>query len=461
MTAVYTPLKLECPRATLEVIHKLQKAGFQAVLAGGCVRDALRGVQPHDWDIATSAHPDEVEAIFDRTIPVGKQFGIIIAVIDGEPFEIATFRGESTYSDGRHPDEVRFVQMDEDVQRRDFTVNALLYDPVNSMLYDFVGGQADLNARILRAVGDPARRFSEDRLRILRAVRFAAQLDFEIDEATWAALAPAAPMLTSCVSPERICSELEKMLLSGHARRAFDMLERAEILKVIAPVLAAEKGVEQPPEFHPEGDVWQHELKLLAAMDEIVRNRACDTGPLDDNALKTLTWAALLHDIGKPSTFFRAKDRIRFNGHDVIGAEMTEEFLKHLRLPNALIADVTALVRQHMSLTQFPAARVATRRRKMQDPLFPLLLELTRLDTIASFGQMELYQYCLSEYQEELARPKPPKPTLTGRDLLDAGLKPGPIFKVILDAAMEHELVTPFTNRDEALEWLRTFCKTV
>ena len=460
----------EPPEFALAILRTLQAHGHQAVFAGGCVRDALLGKAPHDWDIATSAKPDEVEALFPRTVGVGKQFGIVCVVApDGVNYEVATFRGEGKYRDGRHPDSVHFVDMEADVQRRDFTVNALLYDPIAGRLHDFVGGEADLRARVLRAVGDPSRRFAEDKLRVLRAVRFAANLDFEVEPGTWAAMGAVVPELKRCLSVERIASEFEKMLLAGHSQAAFGMLERSAILAELLPPLAACIGCEQPPQFHPEGDVWQHELKLLGFWDGTWRR--CMAAPEDaprfdeehallratPSELRALAWGALLHDIGKPPTFERGADRIHFNGHDVVGAEMAEAVLLGLKLPTEVVENAAWLVRHHMGVTAMTEARLATRRRKLQEPRFPLLLELVRLDSLASFGGLETHDEVVAMWEEEERRPRPPKPTLNGHDLLALGLKPGPFFGQVLGAAADRELEEPFPDRETALAWLREY----
>lgn len=463
-------LKLHCPPAALAIIRTLQTHGHQAVFAGGCVRDAMRGETPHDWDIATSARPQQVEALFPRTIPVGKSFGIIVVIGDDNVnYEVATFRGDSAYSDGRHPDAVRFVDMEEDVRRRDFTVNAMLYDPLASRLYDFAGGQQDLRSGILRAVGDPRRRFAEDKLRVVRAVRFAAQLNFAIEPLTLSAMAETAPLVKRAVSAERIAAETEKILLSGASRHGFSLMEECRLLPWLYPELSATAGVEQPPQYHPEGDVWQHTLKALGIFDETVRRcrngapgspRFDSEGRLQsasDTELRILAWAVLLHDIGKPATFVRSADRIRFNNHDVVGADMTRQTLTALHLPGAVIGGASFLVREHMNQISLPAARVATRRRKLQSPLFPLQIEIFRIDSLASSGLTSLHARLLQWWQEEQARPAPFKPTLCGRDLIDLGIPPGPRIGELLRTAADYELEHPFASRSAAISWMRQF----
>ena len=448
----------------------LQDAGFQAVFAGGCVRDTLLGRVPHDWDIATSARPEQVEALFPHTYAVGKQFGIITVVgEDHENYEIASFRGDAGYSDGRHPDGIRFVGMEEDVRRRDFTCNALLGDPITKVIHDFVGGVADLRARRLRTVGEAVQRFEEDKLRVLRAVRFAAGLGFDIVDETWAAVRQFARQVAGVVSVERIAAELEKMLLSGHAHRAFTLLDEAGLLSEILPEVAAGHGVKQPPQYHPEGDVWQHQLKVLGFLDDTIRrcNASAQDAPrfnargelqrADASELRALAWGALLHDIGKPPTCKFEHGRYRFNGHDVVGAVMAEETMRRLRLPNEVIETVVYLVRNHMSFRGLREARLATRRRHLQEGNFHLLLEIVRLDSLASYGDLELHDWMWKLWEEEMARPPMLHPTIMGRDLLALGIQPSPAFGQILREALDHELENPFPNHDAAMEWLKSY----
>lgn len=424
------------------------------------------GKAPHDWDIATSAKPDQIEAIFPKTVPVGKQFGIIIVIgEENTPYEVATFRGESTYSDGRHPDEIRFVGMREDVKRRDFTVNALLFDPISEELLDFVEGEKDLKAGILRAVGDPIQRFQEDRLRILRAIRFAANLGFRIDEKTWKAVCQEHGAVRGCVSQERIREELEKMLVNGASQRAFALMDESGLLDELMPELAAERGVEQPPQFHPEGDVWQHEMKMLGFWDESVqrlKGTSADVRFDDDCRLQNATaeelswlaWAVLLHDIGKPKTFYRGRDRIHFNGHDVEGAKMALATLQRLRHSTESVENICYLIGEHMNVIQLPKARIARQRRSLMNPLFPLLLELLRLDTLSSFGILDKHKELVALWQEEAGRPHPAKPTITGADLLSRGFETGPRLGKLLQYCADYELEHPFADHDDALRWL-------
>jgi putative nucleotidyltransferase with HDIG domain len=451
------------PEAAMHIVRRLQQAGFQACLAGGCVRDALLGKAAHDWDVATDAQPEQVEQIFPHSIAIGKAFGIIAVIEDGIAYEVATFRNDGTYSDGRHPDKITFASLEEDVQRRDFTINALLYDPVNKVLYDLVGGQEDLQKRILRAVGDPRQRFAEDKLRILRAIRFAANLQFSIAPETWRAVCEQAASI-SCVSRERIAAELEKMLLGGHSAAALRLLLHAGLLDILLPQVSALQNVAQPPEFHPEGDVWQHTLLMLEEWDRTLQN--CTEEPTQPRfrngqlarasqaEKRVLAWAVLLHDIGKPETYFES-DRIRFNRHDNLGARLTEEILGGLKLPGKIIEGAVFLVRMHMSLSSFPQMRLANQRRRLQDPLFPLLLELHRIDCIGSHNILTLHQEILQAWQQEQARPIPPEPLLSGKDLIKLGFKPGPQFASILKAVQDKSLENQIKSSEEAVQWVK------
>lgn len=451
------------PEDAMDIILCLQKAGFQACLAGGCVRDFLLGKTAHDWDVATSALPDQVEQMFPHTVAVGKAFGIIVVIQNGTPFEVATFRNDGKYTDGRHPENIVFSSLEEDVKRRDFTVNALLYDPVHKILHDYVGGQQDLKQQILRAVGNPLQRFAEDKLRILRAIRFSANLQFKIEENTWQAICAEARNINR-VSRERIAAELDKMLLGGHSSSAMQLLQKSGLLDILLPQVAALQNVAQPPQFHPEGDVWQHTLLMLEEWDKTLQH--CSEDPLhprfQDGLLaraslpekRILAWAVLLHDIGKPDTYVEA-DRIRFNGHDCLGAQIAQEILSRLKMPNEVIEGASTLVRLHMSLSAFPQMRLANRRRKLQDPLFPLLLELHRLDCIGSHKIMSLHQEILQAWHEEQARPAPTKPLLTGKDLMNMGLKPGPLFSTILKAVQDAALENSLNSPEEAIRWVK------
>jgi poly(A) polymerase len=381
------------------VVRTLRDHGHQAYFVGGCVRDLLLGRQPADYDVTTDAIPDEVMRIFPQTYAVGAQFGVVLvplpqdkdsdhqksdnseAVPTGKDHavEVATFRSDIGYSDGRHPDQVVFSKTpQEDVERRDFTFNGLLLDPITNEVLDFVGGRADLAARIVRAIGDPERRFTEDKLRMLRAVRFAARFDYAIDPATFAAIQKLAPHIHQ-VSQERVRDELTKMLTEGRASRAFQLLDETGLLAQVLPEIVAMKGVEQPPQYHPEGDVFVHTLLLLEN--------------LPHPASRTLAWGALLHDVGKPPTFRVAPDRIRFDGHVEVGVKMAEEICHRLRFSNDDTAQILALVQNHMRFADVTRMRESTLKKFLRMPRFAEHLELHRMDCTSSHGDLTLYNF--------------------------------------------------------------------
>ena len=433
-----------------EIVRTLREHGHQAYLAGGCVRDLLLSREPADYDVATDATPRQVMQIFPQTFAVGEQFGVVLVP---EPdrntakdtprvaVEVATFRSDVGYSDGRHPDEVRFSQDPrEDVARRDFTINGMMMDPATNQILDFVGGRADLQAGIIRAIGDPERRFAEDKLRMLRADRFAARFDFKIDPATLEAITKLAPTIHQ-VSCERVREELTKMLTEGRARRAFELLDMSALLPQVLPEIAAMKGVEQPPQFHPEGDVFTHTLLLL--------------DKLQAGCSKTLAWGALLHDVGKPPTFRVAPDRIRFDGHVDVGVKMAAEICRRLRFSNHETDRILALVDNHMRFKDVQRMKQSTLKRFLRLPAFDEHLELHRLDCLSSNGQLDSYVYS----QEQLRSLPPeairPTPLLTGQDLIAAGYKPGPRFKEILTAIEDAQLEARLTSHEAAMEYVR------
>lgn len=447
---------LTCDSGALAIVRRLRAAGYRAYLVGGCVRDQLMGRTPADWDVATDATPERIEALFERVIPVGKAFGVMIVVCAEGEYEVATFRGDGDYSDGRRPDGVTFTGPEEDVRRRDFTINALLYDPVEQRVLDFVGGVQDIRAAVIRTVGEPADRFREDHLRLLRAVRFAARTGFALEGRTAQAMLSLAP-LAAAVSAERTGDELTRMLTEGTARRSLELLRGTGLLAVVLPEVAALYGVPQPPEFHPEGDVWEHTLVMLAALDERVRGWGHGTvtglrGDAEERAV--LGWAVLLHDVGKPDTLTES-DRIRFNGHDALSAVMAEQILTRLRRSKRLIQAVAALVAGHMRFIHLTGMREAKRRRFVREPLFPLELELHRLDCLGSHGKLDGYDLGLALYEEEMARPPLVKPLITGDDLLAAGYRPGPQVGRVLHAVEDARLEGRLTGREEALAWVR------
>ncbi len=426
--------------AALSIVQRLREAGHIAYFAGGCVRDRLRGVPAHDVDIATDARPEQVTALFRRTIPVGAQFGVMIVVEDQQQYEVATFRTESGYLDGRRPDSVEFSDAENDARRRDFTVNGLFFDPIGERVIDHVGGVADLEAKILRAIGDPADRIAEDKLRILRAIRFATTLGFDIDPATWDAVLTSAPDI-HVVSPERIRDELVKIFTAPQRVRGFDLLDASGLLRLLLPEVADLRGCEQPPEFHPEGDVFVHTRIMLEL--------------LPPEVSPALALGVLFHDIGKPPTAFTDETgRIRFNGHEHVGADMASGILRRLRFSNDQIDDVVALVRNHMAFKDVQNMRVAKLKRFLARETIDDELELHRVDCSSSHGMLDNHRFLLNKREEFANEPLIPPPFLTGHDLITLGLKPGPAFKQILDTAHTAQLEGAFPDRAAALEWL-------
>ena len=423
------------------IVQRLQDAGHIALYAGGCVRDRLMGVEPHDYDIATDARPEQVQALFRRTVAVGAHFGVIV-VLDGSfEFQVATFRNDGQYIDGRRPETVSFSTPEQDAERRDFTVNGLFFDPLAGRLIDHVGGQRDLDARLLRAIGQPADRFREDRLRMMRAVRFATTLGFDIDGATWRAVCENAPHIHE-VSAERIREELMKILLSPRRVRGFDLLDESGLLREILPEIEALKGCEQPPQFHPEGDVFKHTRIMLGLLPAEV------TGPL--------VLSVLFHDIGKPGTFSTDPDgRIRFSGHDRLGAEMTEGVMARLRFSRAEIDATVEAVANHMVFKDVQQMRVAKLKRFLARPHMDDELELHRVDCTSSHGMLDNYEFLKTKREEFASEPLIPPPLVTGRDLIALGMKPGPRFSEILEAVESRQLEKTLTTREEALEWVR------
>lgn len=428
-------------RDATEIVKKIRAAGHEALFAGGCVRDMLLGKPAHDIDVATSARPEEVQALFPRTIPVGAQFGVILVREGGRDFQVATFRRDAEYHDGRHPESVSFTDARGDAERRDFTINGLFYDPIAREVIDYVGGREDLATCTLRAIGDPHARFAEDKLRILRAVRFAAALDFNIDPATWDAVVTFAPQIHT-VSAERTREEIARILSAPTRLRGFDLLDTSGLLREILPEVEALKGCEQPPEFHPEGDVFVH-TRIMLSM-------------LAPDAPLTLVLAVLFHDIGKPPTFQRDETgRIRFNGHEYVSAEMTERLMQRLRFSNEEIEAVTAMVRHHMAFKDVQQMRVAKLRRFMARPTFEEELELHRVDCASSHGMLDNHAFLLRKREEFANEPLIPPPLITGHDLIALGWKPGPRFKEVLDAVQTLQLEGKIHTREEALAYVQ------
>ncbi len=435
------------------IVKRLRAEGYAAYFAGGCVRDLLLGREPQDFDVATNARPDVVLEMFPRTFSVGAHFGVVLVAdeVEGGEIvtEIATFRNDGVYSDGRHPDAVRFSDSaEEDVKRRDFTINGMLLDPivlhgsgdVGSAVLDFVGGRDDLAAGLVRAIGEPRLRFEEDKLRMLRAVRFAARFGFEIEERTAAAIRALASKIEQ-VSRERVRDELTKMLTEGRARRAFELLDATGLLREVLPEIAKMHGVEQPPQFHPEGDVWVHTLLLLEKLQE-----GCSP---------TLAWGALLHDVGKPATFRRAPDRIRFDGHVEVGVRIAEEILRRLRFSSEETSQILSLIENHMRFGDVHRMKESTLKRFFRLPRFEEHLALHRMDALSSFGNLDNYEFAKEQYEaipEEQVRP----PLLvTGRDLIAAGYRPGPRFKEMLALAEDAQLEGRIGSREEGMDLIQ------
>ncbi len=438
------------------IVQTLRQHGFQGYLVGGCVRDLLLDREPKDYDVATSATPEQVMGIFPETYAVGAQFGVVLVPApnrDVDPevaedisskshaVEVATFRSDIGYSDGRHPDEVRFSRDPrEDVARRDFTINGMLLDPVNGEVLDFVGGRQDLQDGIIRTIGDPEQRFAEDKLRMLRAVRFAARFQYSIEPGTFTAIQKQADQ-TQVVSRERVRDELTRMLTEGNARRALLLLDESGLLNQVLPAISAMKGVEQPPEFHPEGDVFVHTLLLL--------DNLPNPCPL------TLAWGALLHDVGKPPTFRVAPDRIRFDGHVEVGVKMAEEICRDLRFSNDETEQILALVDNHMRFGQATRMKESTLKRFLRLPLFEQHLALHRADCLASHRNLGTYEFVQQKRAEIPPEKMRPVPLVTGDDLIAAGHAPGPKFREILNAVEDAQLEGRLPSRDAALEFVR------
>ena len=451
-------------RRAAVIVHALLAAGHQAYFAGGCVRDLLLARTPDDYDVATSATPAQVIALFTRlgrkTLAVGAHFGVVLvcpeaAETQQHGIEVATFRHDGAYSDGRRPDAVRFsTDPREDVLRRDFTINGMLLDVpsheqsghLDTSIRDYVGGRADLASHVVRAIGDPATRFSEDKLRMLRAVRFAARLDFSLDPATFRAIQAQAAEITQ-VSLERIRDELTRMLTEGRARAAFELLDATGLLRQILPEAARLHGVQQPPQYHPEGDVWVHTMLLLENL------------PPDASA--TLAWGALLHDIGKPATYQppqHAGDRIRFNGHVEVGVRLSELICARLRFSRDDTEQILALVRNHMRFGDILKMKRSTLTRFLRMPRFDEHLALHRLDCMASHHRLELYDFALREYTASPTEVLRPALLVTGRDLIAAGYPPSPQFKKMLEIAEDAQLEGQIHTREEGLALiLRSF----
>jgi putative nucleotidyltransferase with HDIG domain len=433
------------------VVGELRRAGHETYFAGGSVRDLVMERVPHDYDIATIARPEEVMALFPRTVAVGVSFGVVVVLYGDHEFEVATFRADGVYLDGRHPTAVHYSSAAEDVARRDFTINGLLYDPEAAQVIDHVGGQADIAARVVRCIGDPRARFGEDRLRMLRAVRFVVRFGFEMEPATWDALRDQASAIGD-VSAERIRDELLKMLTGPTPDRALALLEESGLLAEILPEVAAMKGVDQPPEFHPEGDVFVHTTRALAALDP-PPDSLLGPGGRQDWETEALWLATLLHDVGKPPTH-TVTDRVRFNGHAAVGAPMAEKICRRLRLSTHHVQRTRDLVAGHMLFGDVERMRPAKRLRFLRLDHFADLLALHRADRLAGAGDLQQYDYCRNQLDDLVPEQLRPPRLLDGHALQKRGVKPGPRLGALLRELEDAQLEGDVTTRVEAEAWL-------
>jgi poly(A) polymerase len=448
-------------------VAQLRAAGYQAYLVGGCVRDLLLGHEPADYDVSTDATPKEIMRLFPETYAVGAQFGVVLVPLpadllppDTDPpaladnksragiighhpgiVEVATFRSDIGYSDGRHPDQVRYSKDPrEDVERRDFTINGLLLDPATNQVLDYVGGQRDLAAHIVRTIGDPQLRFTEDKLRMLRAIRFASRFNYEIEARTFSAIQQFTAAIYQ-VSQERIRDELTRMLTEGHARPAFLLLDESGLLQEVLPEISAMKGVEQPPQFHPEGDVFVHTLLLLENLPH-----PCPA---------TLAWGALLHDVGKPSTFRIAPDRIRFDGHVEVGVRMAAQICQRLRFSNHETGQILALIDNHMRFADVQRMKESTLKKFIRMPDFDQHLALHRLDCLSSHGDLASYEFTREKVASFPPEAVHPPRLLNGNDLIAVGYKPGPQFKQILSSVEDSQLEGRLQTHEQAMAFVR------
>ncbi|HWN97311.1 MAG TPA: CCA tRNA nucleotidyltransferase [Methylomirabilota bacterium] len=454
----------------IEIVRRLQDAGFEAFWVGGCVRDVLLAREPQDYDIATNARPEDTEKLFPKTIPVGRQFGVLLVVEGGHEFQIATFRAETDYKDGRRPERVSFSDAREDALRRDFTVNGLFFDPIANQLHDWVGGEADLRAKVVRTIGSPDERFAEDHLRLLRAIRFAAQLGFDIEPNTFAAVRKHAGKIR-LVSAERIRDELIKLFSPPHAARGLTLLHESDLMPHVLPELVPTLTCEQSPDYHPEGSVFNHIRLMLDHLQPLPlrsgvpaerhpstdgeRAALCrDAATPDLN--ESLAWAAMLHDIAKPQTQSVGEDgAIHFYGHEKVGAEMAENILQRLKFPRKQTDEIIAAVQHHMQFKDAPSMRKATLRRMLLRETFPLELELHRLDCLGSHRRLDIYDF-LGEQRAHLNdQPHLLPPLLTGNDLIALGLEPGPQLGALLHELRDKQLADELKNADEARAWVK------
>jgi poly(A) polymerase len=433
--------------AATEIVRRLRAKGFQAYLVGGCVRDLVMGHEPADYDVATDATPEQVLELYPGSLTVGVHFGVVavppfsLEATDSRPqaggsIEVATFRSDGRYADGRHPSEVLYAKTpQEDVRRRDFTINGLLYDPIEDRVLDYVNGQADIRGRRIRTIGDPLERFEEDHLRMLRAVRFAARFGFTLDAAAVEAIRQLAPHIQD-TSAERIRDEIVKILIGTSPRRGLELLDETGLLREVLPEIKALQGVAQPPEFHPEGDVWVHTMMMLDGL---------------RSPSPTLAFGVLLHDVGKPPTFI-VRERIRFDNHVEVGAKMAQEICHRLRLSSRETERVVELVRHHLRFKDFPRMRRSTQLRFLRMDGFDEHLELHRLDCLASHRDLTNYEMASRMLADTSAEQIKPQPLLTGDDLIAQGYKPGPVFKQILQAVEDAQLEGSIQSREQALQ---------
>ena len=432
----------------IDIVKTLQKHGYQAFFAGGCVRDMIMGKEEsEDYDIATSALPEDIMRLFERTIPVGVQFGVVIVIKEGHNFEVATFRTEGSYSDGRHPDYVTFSTPEADVKRRDFTINGLLYDPLKNEILDYVGGQEDISKGIIRTIGNPVERFTEDKLRMIRAARFACRFNFPIHEDAQRAIIQLAKNI-HVVSAERIREELEKILTGTNPHIGIKLLEELHLLQEILPEVSGMKGVRQPENFHPEGDVFVHTLLCLSKL-----------APVPEQGMERPSWTlamgVLLHDIGKTITF-EELDRIRFNLHEKVGADMTAKICDRLKTSNAEKDRIVWLVLKHLYFKDAQKMRLSKLKRLLAEEGYPELAELCRIDALASSGDLSDYHYCQEMFSKLSHEEVKPKPLITGHDLIAMGLKPGPVFKDILTKIEDEQLEGNLTTKEAAIEMAKS-----
>ncbi len=430
-------------KLALAIVDRLRSAGFAAYLAGGCVRDRILGLQAKDYDIATDARPQSVAGLFDDTLAVGAKFGVMLVVVGGEQFEVATFRAEAGYADGRRPSAVRFGSLEEDAKRRDFTIGGMYLDPQTGRIIDLVGGIRDLRAGVIRAIGDADLRFAEDHLRMLRAIRFAARLNFSIDRTTWVGIQASAAKIAR-IAVERVGDELTMIMTQGGAARGLDLLVDSGLANVILPEVLPLRGCPQPPNFHPEGDVYRH-TRLMLSM-------------LPHGCAETLAFGVLFHDIAKPQTLAIEPDgKMTYYGHTEIGGRVAESVLQRLRRPRAVQLRVAYLVHNHLRMMMAPRMRRATLKRMLAEEGFPELLELSLLDTLAAGSALGFYHFCRRALASMGAAEIRPPRLITGNDLIAMGLSPGPEFKQILRDVEDHHLDGALKTRDEALHYVREY----